>query len=217
MPQVIIYDFDGTIADTLHAAVAIYNRMAHEKGFRVVDENNLEFLRGKEARAVLKELGMSMYQVPSLILRGRRELKHSIENLRIFPGMGDLLNKLKSRGYKQGILTSNSEENVRAFLRKNAIDIFDFIHSGSIFGKGRALKKTMKENHFAPQEVIYVGDETRDIEAAKSAGVKIVSVSWGYNSKEVLEKNNPDWLISRPEELLEAVQAPLLGVDGLIK
>jgi len=206
MPKVIIYDFDGTIADTLQVAIAIYNRMALEKGFKHVDKDHLEFFRAQEPRKLAKELGVSLYQIPQLLLRGRKELKNSAADLKIFPGMAELLHKVKNLGRQQAIITSNSEENVKAFLLKNNIDIFDFVLCGnSIFGKAKALKKLMAENQIAPADAVYIGDEVRDIEAARQAKVSVISVSWGFNNKEVLEKNHPDGLIGKPDELLALI------------
>lgn len=208
----IVYDFDGTIADTLAAAVIMFNRVAEEKGFKVVTKDNFELLRSKSFPDILRELGVSIYQAPMLFFRARRDYKQAVPNLKIQPGMENLFYKFKSLGYKQGILTSNSDENVQDFLRNNKIDLFDFIHGGhSAFGKGKALKKIIKDNGLAGQEVIYIGDEIRDIQAARQAGIKNISVSWGFNNREALEKNNPDALVDKPEELFIAVKNILGG------
>ena len=55
------------------------------------------------------------------------------------------------------------------------------------------------------KEIVYVADETRDIEAAKKAKVRIISVTWGFNSREILKKQNPDFLVDRPEEILRII------------
>jgi phosphoglycolate phosphatase len=110
--------------------------------------------------------------------------------------------ELKKAGFRLGILTSNSKENVQSFLMNNQLDIFDSIYSGaSVFGKSKVIKTAIKKGKFSSHEVVYVGDETRDVDAARSAGVRIISVSWGFNTKEVLQKQNPDFLIDHPSEL----------------
>ena len=63
----------------------------------------------------------------------------------------------------------------------------------------------MKINKLTPEEVIYVGDETRDIEASKTIPIKVIAVSWGFNSAEALAKQNPDFLIQKPSELLKVM------------
>ena len=111
---------------------------------------------------------------------------------------------LTENGYKLGILTSNSEENVSKFLKKNNLDLFDFIHSeSSILGKSKAMHDLLKKHGIRPEEAIYVGDEIRDIEAARKTNIEIIPVCWGYNSKQILEKQNPDFLIDEPRQLIE--------------
>jgi phosphoglycolate phosphatase-like HAD superfamily hydrolase len=65
----------------------------------------------------------------------------------------------------------------------------------------------MKINNLSSEEVIYVGDETRDIEASKKINIKVIAVSWGFNSGEVLAKHNPDFLIHKPSELIEVLRS----------
>jgi len=60
----------------------------------------------------------------------------------------------------------------------------------------------LKERNFDPQSVFYVGDETRDVEAARKAGVKTIAVTWGFNGEDILKKQKPDYLARRPEELI---------------
>ena len=54
-----------------------------------------------------------------------------------------------------------------------------------------------------PQDAIYIGDEVRDIKSAKKAGIPIAAVTFGFNSKEALEKESPDYLCDTPAELVK--------------
>ena len=72
--------------------------------------------------------------------------------------------------------------------------------------KTKIINNVLRQKQIKTQEVIYVGDETRDIEASKKANVKICSVTWGFNSEEALAKENPDFLIHHPRELVEIVK-----------
>lgn len=200
--KVVIFDFDGTVADTIHAIIDIANRLSGKFGYKKVNEADIEGLRNKKTRAILKYLKISIFKLPFLWRRVRAELKKEIEFLRPIKGIDKALLKLKKRGYKLGILTSNSKENVNKFLERNSMDLFDFIYSGSsLFGKGKVMKNLLKKHGLSPEEVIYVADETKDIEAARKTRIKIIAVSWGANSKQILEKQKPDFLISEPKEL----------------
>ena len=121
--------------------------------------------------------------------------------------MREALEELKMQGYRLGIITSNDRENVTLFLEKNRLkELFEFIYSGAtIFGKSRVINRFLKQANLAPEEVIYVGDETCDIEAAKRSKIKMIAVSWGFNSKTVLAEHNPDFLIHHPHQLIQAI------------
>src|SRR5581483_302213 len=111
---------------------------------------------------------------------------------------------LKERGYKLGIVTTNSEENVHAFLTKHRMDYFNYFQTGiGLFGKARAIKKLISREDLADYELAFVGDEIRDIEAAKKNNVKVIGVTWGVNSREGLESAEPDAIVDKAKELLK--------------
>ena len=205
--KIIIYDFDGTLADTFTATIEIYNRIAAEKGFKTITSDNVEMIRSSSPGEIMKILGVKLYQLPPLVIRARKELKSAMPTVQLHAGIKEMVYGLKELGYEQGIVTSNSKENVNEFLKKNDLEIFDFFYGGgSLFGKAAILKKIIKERHVLPQDIIYVGDEVRDIEAAKQAGTKMIAVSWGFNKRSALEKRAPEVLIDRPGELVMAIK-----------
>ena len=123
-----------------------------------------------------------------------------------FPGIKEALIELKHQGNKLVIITSNSKENVIVFLEKQEMqEVFDFIYSGTTFGKSKVINKFLNQNNINPQQAIYVGDETRDIEAARKSNIRAIAVSWGFNSKELLAAQNPDFLIHQPNELIDVI------------
>lgn len=121
--------------------------------------------------------------------------------------MKEALIDLKNAGHHLGIITSNSKDNVTEFLKVNELDnLFEFIYSGiTIFGKTTIINNVLRQKQLKLEEVIYVGDETRDIEASKKSNIKVIAVTWGFNSPEVLAKQKPNYLIHHPSELLEVV------------
>ncbi|MEH2334880.1 HAD-IA family hydrolase [Nostoc sp.] len=206
-PKVIIFDFDGTIADTVDALVSIANRLAVDFGYRHISPEQLALLKNLTSREIIKYSGVSLFKIPFLVKKVKGELKNKIPELKPIPGIKEALMELQNQGYKLGIITSNSKENVTQFLTINDLNhLFDFIYSGiTIFGKTTIINNVLRQNQLKPQEVIYVGDETRDIEASRKANIQVIAVTWGFNSPEVLAKQNPDYLIQRPSELLEVM------------
>jgi phosphoglycolate phosphatase-like HAD superfamily hydrolase len=201
--KVMIFDFDGTIADTIDEVVRIYNLMADRYGYKKVNGNDVENLRGKRPRELLKWMGIPFYMIPFILRIGRREMRKKIPELKTTVNMRGLVTKLKKMGFKVGILTTNSKDNVTLFLKRNRLEFFDFIYAGgSIFGKHKMLKRLIREIKVRPEEAVYVGDEIRDIEAAKRCGVSVVSVTWGYNNEKALMRNRPDYIVRTPVQLL---------------
>ncbi len=205
--KVIIFDFDGTLADTLDALIDITNRLAGEFGYPPTTPEEVPKLRNLSSREIRRLAGISIFKLPFLLKKVRDNLHNEIHRLNAISGIKESLIYLKTQGNCLGILTSNSEENVRLFLKKHGIEnLFSFIYSETtVFSKDKALRKLMKKKNLRADEVIYVGDETRDIEASKRIHIKVIAVSWGFNSREVLAKHNPDFLIHEPCELIKVL------------
>ena len=205
MPTV-VFDFDGTIADTLSVVIRIANRFAEHYGYHKIPLSDLPKLREKKPSEVLKHLGISIFKLPIVVRKIRFEMNKEIAHLNTSADLKDTLVKLKESGCVLGILTTNSRENVMEFLKNNNLELFDFVYSGrAVFGKSRLLKKLMKAKTIPHNDPIYVGDEIRDVEAAKKAGIKVIGVSWGYNTKDALQKAHPDHIVEKPEELDEII------------
>lgn len=204
----IIFDFDGTIADTFDLALEIYNTIAPEYNCRPAGPEDLDLFRTKKPQELLKIYGVSRLKLLSLMLRIRRELSHHIPEINLIRGMDASLREIRSGGYRMGILTSNSVINVGKFLDINNLSgLFDFIYSGkSLFGKDKVIKRLLMHENLTADKVIYVGDEARDIEASKSAGIPVVSVSWGMNRRELLVSLSPDQIADDPKELPGCLQ-----------
>jgi phosphoglycolate phosphatase len=205
--KVLIFDFDGTLADTLAVIVDITNHLASEFGYPTSSTEKLAQIRQLGAWQVIQQSGVSIFKLPSLVRKIQQELSKEIENAQLFPDMDETLRQLKNNGHILGIVSSNSSENVNRFLEVNQLKhLFDFVVSSTtLFGKHRSLNKIIQQQDFRIKNVIYIGDETRDIEAAKKIGIEVIAVSWGFNSIEVLADHEPDYLLYSPLEILKVV------------
>lgn len=213
--KVVVFDFDGTIADTHDTFVEIVNRLAKTFGYQPVNAEDLARLKNLSSQEIIKQSQVSPLQIPFLLHRVKRELNKQIEQLKPFQGLQYCLNALKERGYTLGIITSNTKENVTIFLENNQLlNLFDFIYSGTpLFGKHKIIDRVIRQNKFCADEMIYVGDETRDISAAKKSQVQVVAVAWGFNSPQILAKFHPDHLIHHPLELLDILDDSALSAN----
>lgn len=201
--RVMVFDFDGTIADTFLQGLDILNGMAAEFGYRPLLEEDVEKARGMTTRQLMRFLGIPNRRLPSIASRGVRELRSRIHAVQPIAGMPEALRALHARGMRLGIVTSNSEENVGVFLKNHDLEIFDFVRSSSrLLGKAREIRQAMKKQKFGADEVLFVGDETRDIEACRRARIHCAAVSWGYNLRDSLLAQEPHCLFDTPAELL---------------
>lgn len=205
--SIIIFDFDGTIADTLPELVRVLNLLGDDFGYKKIANKDINRLRGVELRQAFRELGISGLKLPFLVRKVKSELRARMSFVKPQKGVKDALSRLKKDGFSLGILTSNSRANIDLFLKDNGLDFFDFIYCGSsIFGKGNVLQRLIRSQNLRQEKVVYVGDETRDIMAARKAKVRVVSVSWGFNSKKLLASRSPDFLVESPKELVNVLE-----------
>jgi phosphoglycolate phosphatase len=204
----IVFDFDGTLADTIDLAIGIFNKIAHEYNLKQLEEVDKIALTTKKPKDLMKIYEVTQIKVVLLLLRIRKEMGMNLNDLKIVTDIKETLRELKQSGFRLGILTSNSKNNVGTFLENNGlIDIVDFIYSGkNLFGKDKVMKSMLDKENISKDEIIYVGDEVRDIEACKKVGIPIIAVSWGLNKREILESLKPDQIAHTPKELPDCIQ-----------
>lgn len=204
---VLIFDFDGTIADTHHYLIEVSNHLCEEFQYNKILPHEIDYLKDKTGIEIIKHLRVPILKIPAIIARAKKELYQGISKIRPIPHLQETLIQLKNLPIRIGILSSNSLENIKKFLSEHNLDIFDFIHSTTnVWTKNTSFQKIVKTNNLSLDKILYVGDEARDIVAAKKAGVKIAAVSWGYNSAKALGRLSPDYLINHPKELLSLCQ-----------
>lgn len=207
-PKLLIFDFDGTIADTFAAGLEILNVLSEEFGYRRLEGADIEKARDMRTRQLMKFLGIPMAKMSRLARRGSEELSSRMDGVQPLPGMAEAVRELKSQGFSLGIITSNTDSNVATFLRKFDLEVFDFVRcSSKLLGKAHEIRSVMKERKIAPRDVFFIGDETRDIEASQKAGIRIAAVTWGYNSARSLEAMKPDLVFNQAGDLVDYLKS----------
>lgn len=207
MIKAILFDFDGTIADALPILLKIVNGMSKKYGYHKVKKSQIDELKNHSIRQALKEdAKLSFYKIPFFMKDIRKELKKQRINVEIFPEIKSVLLEL-SKNYGIGIITKNSKKNVNYFLKKYNIDCIDIIVTDrSMYKKNHAIKKALKKLKIKRTQALYVGDEIRDIQACKKIKVKIISVTWGFNSKKALLKEKPDYIADKPKDIVNIIK-----------
>jgi phosphoglycolate phosphatase-like HAD superfamily hydrolase len=207
MKKTIIFDFDGTIADSFTIVVSIIQEMMHRSQKLTPEE--IIGLKHMHLLEVAKKEHLPVWRIPFMVIRGRRMMNSRIGEVRLFDGMGIVIKELYDSGYELFIVSSNSSVNIEKFLQSNKLkQYFAKIYGGvGLFSKSRMLRKTLGANKLSPDKCIYVGDEARDVKASKEVGMRCVSVGWGFNAASLLCKLKPMAIADRPEDLLEIIRA----------
>jgi phosphoglycolate phosphatase len=187
-----VFDFDGTLADSADWFFGSLNEVAERFGFRTTTEEERQALRRLDNREIIRRLQVPMWKLPAIARHMRRRATENIDSIRPFRGVPEALIALRKNGTRLAIVSSNSEENVRRIMGGELADQIAFYGCGaSLFGKTSKLRSAIKRCNADRTRTIYVGDETRDIEAARTAGTASGAVLWGYAAPDALLDLNP--------------------------
>lgn len=210
-PRLVIFDLDGTLADTFDLFLKCFNQAADLYQFRHFDHENLTYLRGLHARQILAHHHVPLLKMPSLARWMQKAMAQHIDEVTLFPGVEDALKALHETGLTLAILTSNSLENVTSILGRRNLARFDFVECGSsLFGKAHRLKKLIAKNGYMPTESLYVGDEIRDIQAARRAAVPFIAAGYGYTLPDALTRAGATHCMTHIGELQGLITRRLL-------
>ncbi|MGD1865547.1 MAG: HAD hydrolase-like protein [Phormidesmis sp.] len=204
----LIFDFDGTIADTLEAIVRITNRLAPEYGYSPTTPAKLKYYQSLSTQEMLKQSEIPLFRLPFLLRRVRREMGVELDSVSLVAELEPTLRELVARGHQLMIMSSNSSTNIHRFLRRHKIDdVFSSVKGGvGLLSKARVLKRIVQRDGIDFSQVIYVGDETRDVDASTQVGILVAAVSWGFSSREALAAQGPDFLLDHPQQLVTTAQ-----------
>jgi phosphoglycolate phosphatase len=190
--KLVIFDLDGTLADSFAWFLANVNSVADKFGFRRVADEEIEVLRHAGPRELLAHLKVPRWKLPR-ISRHMRKLKAEHTGIALFPGVDDMLQELVARGIAVAMVSSDHETNVRRTLGPaNAARIGHFACGASAFGKAAKFKRVMRRAGVSAADTLAIGDEVRDLEAARKAGIAFGAVAWGFADPRALIARGTD-------------------------
>ncbi|TYQ16978.1 UNVERIFIED_CONTAM: phosphoglycolate phosphatase [Acetivibrio alkalicellulosi] len=208
MAKTLLFDFDGTLVNTKDIAVQIYNDLAEEYNYKKINASDISGISKASIIERCKLLNIPKFKIPFLLYEATKKFKNHTLTINLFEGIKEVLNTLYNENFNLVIISSNTEDIIKEVLLKNGIYAFSNIYSSkNLFGKHITINNYIKKNNLKKEDVIYVGDELRDIVSCKKCGVRIISVTWGFDSPELLMNNNPDYLANTPEQIIDIARS----------
>ena len=203
-----IFDFDGTLANSLPCFVEIMRRLSDQHGFRRIEDHELESLRTADTRQFLKHVGIPLWKLPLLVLQVRSAMTEVAHEVPLYPGIVEFLDQMTSAGIELAIVSSNSWENVKTVLGPENVAKFRYTEcEASLFGKRPKLRKVLRQAGVPADQAIYIGDEVRDLQAAHAEGIAFGAVTWGHTPRDIFRPHYPKEVF----ESIESMTSHLLG------
>ncbi len=201
-----VFDSDGTLADTLPWVRSVYNDVARGHGLRTFSPEEFEQHRGLHGSSLLDAAGVPLWKLPLLVRDIRRRMAAHGGPLLPFPGVPAMLRDLRAAGFQLAVVSSNSRRNVERILGPDLVPLFALFDCGaSMFGKASKLRAVLRRLGVTGGEAVYLGDELRDAEAARDAGLRFAAVTWGQHHAAVLRSATPDFVFDHVEEIAPAL------------
>lgn len=205
MTKLVLFDFDGTIADSFGIIYEIFKTLVPQK--EELSKQQIQEFRNKPYNELLSHFGINVFKVPGLLIKGRQMLRSSIDKVEPFEGIAEVIKELHGAQCQLGILSSNSTHNIKHFLAKYGLEsCFDMVHGNiGLLGKPKVIRAMMRRARCNATETAYIGDEPRDVDAAHKVGVQAIAVTWGFTGEQLLKTHHPDHIVHTPRELASAV------------
>jgi phosphoglycolate phosphatase len=201
-----IFDFDGTLADSAAWFRSTINHVAQRYGFRQITDAELAQLRGQRTIDIIRYLGVPIWNIPFIARYMRQLVARDAHLIGLFQGVDALLSGLAECDVAIAIVTSNSEANVRRILGEdNSRRIRDYACGASLLGKASKFHTVIKRQGASADRTIAIGDEARDIDAARKAGLAAGAVCWGYATIDLLRAHQPDYLFASMDDIRRAI------------
>ncbi len=201
--SLVILDLDGTLADSFPWFLRNVNDVADRYGFRRVAGGEVEALRHASTGEILRRLEVPRWKLPFIARHMRRLKTEQAAEIPLFAGADAMLHALSRNGMRLALVSSDTEANARQKLGREAALFSDFDCAASLYGKAAKFRRVLQRTGVSAAQAISIGDETRDIEAARAAGIACGAVTWGYAAARALRAHRPDLMFERMEDIAQ--------------
>jgi phosphoglycolate phosphatase len=202
----IIFDFDGTLADTFPLVVDVAYKLS---GTKPLPDNDIAFLRRLPLLEAVRQLGIPPWRLVPVVLFTRSRMHARMASVPPCAGVPKVIRELHEAGHQLFILSSNYARNVHAFLKAHHLDGYftgvESVYYGNVWYKNRGFRRLLTRHHLRPSDCYYVGNETLDIRSAEQTGIRAIAVTWSGQDRGALTAAKPHAIITKPSELIAAV------------
>lgn len=215
MIKAVIFDLDGTLANTLNTIAHFANAALQKQGYEELEIQQYRYLVGNGAdnlvRSMLKTIGQ---EGEDSFARVRQDYNKSYDDnfmylTTAYEGISELISSLKAMGIKLGVLSNKPHSTTQKIVETLFSNQFDLCY-GKREGVPRkpdptALLAMLEELGVCTEDCLYVGDTSTDMRTGHNAKLFTIGVLWGFRDREELEQNAADYIVSSPYEILECV------------
>lgn len=202
MKKYVIFDFDGTLADSKRISIEVVNELAEVYGFPKIEAEQMAEIQAQSISEIMKHPDSPMRKFPVMAKDFYLNYKRLLPKISLFKGMRETLQELHQSGIGIAVLSSNEESNIREYFQKQDLDFITEIYTSSnLFGKDKLIDDFCENLKVKKEEILYVGDEARDIQACQKCGVDVIWVSWGYDSAEHIMPLKPTFVADNPKDI----------------
>jgi phosphoglycolate phosphatase len=200
--DLVIFDFDGTLADSFPFFIESFNGLADTHGFERIDRSEVPALRHLSPRQLMQRVGLPAWKLPLVAKSFIARMRAQADQIALFNGVDTALHQLARAGLRIAIVSSNSQDNIGRVLGPELSSLVGLYACGSsIFGKAAHLRRVLKRSGLHPCQAIYIGDAVSDLEAARKVGIAFGAVSWGYGAIESLRQHGPQHVFDEVQAL----------------
>ena len=198
------FDYDGVLVDSFDQLLTAFRRTAADTGLgRLPTRNDFETIEDLSATGLATLLGVPAGHIESYTRHVHALLEAGGYAPTLFPGIPDLLKTLSER-HTLVVVTSNYDPLVRQGLSLNGVDecVSLVLDAGQPGDKSDKIRHALERLGHRPEEGFMIGDTRGDIRHGRLAGVRTAAVTWGYQTRQTLEQESPDFIVDSPDELL---------------
>lgn len=196
----VMFDYDGTITDSLELCASAFIEACRENGFNAI-KNKDDFLKLLEENIYenMEKMGLDIPEIDQIMDTYKGIQGQRLSTVKFIPGIAEVIRKMAVK-HKVFVITSNIAQTVREVLKEREIEGVE-----DVFGlendKSKIKKIKLALDAYPELEPFYIGDTTGDIIEGREAGVKTVGVTWGFHSRDKMLGESPDYLVDAPDDL----------------